>query len=205
MAGKTHIANLALGHFGQSRIDDLDQDSPSALALRDVWDIARDAVLRAHNWNFATTDATLTQLAAVPLAGGWAHQYQLPADYRRLISCNGILAGTRDCPFAVWARNVLVSNEDPVVIEYVQNVPETALWDPTFVEAFSFKLAELASPRLTLSPEMAKSFAARKDEYARLAMHSGAVESQPLVRKAQEGSAYLAARRGDNSVYDTFN
>jgi hypothetical protein len=194
MASRTEIANLALGHFGQSRITDINQQSPGAEAVRDCWNTARDATLRAHHWNFATEEAVLTKLAAAPLFN-WSSQYALPGDYRRLISVNGVLAGTRDCPFEVRGQK-LMSNEAKAEIVYVRNVEECELWDPDFVVAFSFQLAELVAPRLSKDSGFAARLSARKMDAGLTAMLSDSTETMPHVRKATEGSEYLLARAG---------
>lgn len=197
MASRTEIANLALGHFGQSRIAEIGQSSPAAEAIRDCWDLARDAALRAHHWNFATSDDTpLTALAeTAPTGSAYAYRYALPADFRRLVSVNGIEAGVRDCPFTVRGRKLL-SNESTALIIYVRDVPETELWDAAFVMAFSFELAELVAPRITTDGGAAAMLAQRKAAYAENAGVADAVESRPLVRKAEDGSAYMDARHG---------
>ncbi|HEX2749395.1 MAG TPA: hypothetical protein VHM91_15405 [Verrucomicrobiales bacterium] len=194
MASQTEIANLALGHFGQSRITSFGQDHPGAEAVRDCWDFARDAVLRAHHWNFATAEAVLTEIASAPLVG-WARQFALPADFRRLVSCNGVPAGTRDTEFSIRG-NVLVTNDAEAKVEYVRNVTACEEWDPDFVLAFSFQLAELIAPRLSLDGGMSARLAQRKQDAGLTAMVSDATDSRPNVRKAQEGSGYLQARAG---------
>ena len=194
MASRTEIANLALGHFGQSRITDISQNSPSAEAVRDCWTIARDATLRAHHWNFATARAELSALATAPLFE-WSYQYPLPADYRRLVSVNDILAGTRDCPFVVEG-SLLLSDEATAKIVYVKNVEAPESWDSEFVMAFSFQLAELIAPRLSNDGGYAARIAERKQGAGITAMVSDATETRPLVRKATEGSEYFAARAG---------
>jgi len=194
MASRTEIANLALGHFGQSRITDISQNSPAAEAVRDCWNLARDATLRAHHWNFATARAELAPLAAGPLFE-WSHQFPLPPDYRRLVTVNEVAAGTRDCPFVVEGGRIL-SNEAECRVVYVKNVEATELWDADFVAAFSFQLAELTAPRLSNDGGYAARIAQRKELAGMTAMLSDAVETRPLVRRAAEGSEYLSARAG---------
>ena len=194
MASRTAIANLALGHFGQYRIDDLDEPSPTAEAVRDCWDICRDATLRANQWNFATAIARLNQLATVPIFG-WAFQWQLPPDFLKLVSCNSVLSGTRDTEFTIRGQTLL-TNDKQADIEYIKIIRETELWDPQFVTAFALALAEMVAPRLTLSTNAAAQFAERAQNAGMQAAHSDAVDSRPLVRRAEEGSRYLAARNG---------
>lgn len=194
MASRTEIANLALGHFGQYRIDDIDERSPTAEAVRDCWNICRDSTLRAHHWNFATTPAVLSQLAAPPLFG-WTYQWQLPADFLKMVVCNGVYSGTRDTEFTVRGRTLL-TNENRAEIEYVQVVAACELWDPQFVTAFALSLAQLVAPRLSLSTNAAENLARRAEQSGQMAAHSDAVDSRPHVRRAEDGSRYQAAVQG---------
>lgn len=194
MASRTEIANLALGHFGQYRITDIDERSPTAEAVRDCWTICRDSILRAHHWNFATTPAVLTKLSTPP-AFGWTAQWQLPSDFLKMVTVNGVYSGTRDTEFTVRGT-VLLNNDSKAEIEYIRIVPECELWDPNFVEAFALKLAETVAPRLSLSGTQAESLARRTENAGLLASHSDAVDSRPHVRRAEDGSRYQAARAG---------
>lgn len=203
MSNQTAIANLALRRFGQSRITSINQSSPAAIAIRDVWDNARKAALRAHHWNFATKQAELTASATTP-AFKWAYAYPLPSDYLRLISCNCIPAGTSVTYFDIQNgaaygsdRGVLVSNYSDAKIEYVADVVEFETWDEQFVEAFSYKLAEMVCPALLSDGGAASVTMAQKGFLAVLAaMASDAIESKPRVVTAVQGSQYVAARLG---------
>ena len=193
-ASRTEIANLALGHFGQYRIDDIDERNPTAEAVRDCWSICRDATLRAHQWNFATEAAILAQVLPVPLFN-WSFQWALPANFLKLISCNGVLSGTRDTEFTIRGPRLLTF-EEKAEIEYIKVVVATELWDPQFVEAFAMKLAEMVAPRLSLSSSQADRLAQRAEQSGLAAAHSDAVDSRPLVRRAEDGSRYYAAING---------
>lgn len=189
---RTEIANLALGHLGQYRITDIDEQSPPAVAVRDAWAMARDAVLRAHHWNFATTPVVLSQLATAP-AFGWAYQWQLPADFLKLVSVNGVFSGTRDTEFTIRG-NLLLTNEQKAEVEYVRCVTECELWDSQFVMLFGLELAQLIAPRLTLSGGNA--LAERAERAGLLATHSDAIDSRPHVIRAETNSRYQMARFG---------
>lgn len=191
MASRTAIANLALGHFGQYRIDDIDERSPSAEAVRDCWDMCRDNALRSFHWNFATHAAVLTLLSAPPLFG-WPYQFQLPADFLKLVSCNGVYSGTHDTEFTVRGQ-ALLTRTALAQIEYVRVVAETEKWDPQFVTAFALKLAEMIAPRLSLSVGAAEKFSQRAESAGMDAAHSDAVDARPHVRRAEDGSRYQSA------------
>lgn len=57
---KTQIANVALGLLGAEEVSDVDADTTvSAQTARLHWDLVRDELLRAKDWNFATKRAVL--------------------------------------------------------------------------------------------------------------------------------------------------
>jgi hypothetical protein len=193
MSSQTEIANLALRRFGQSRITDINQTSPAAEAIRDVWDNSRRAALRAHHWNFATRPAVLTASATAPLFR-WAKAYPLPVDYLRLVSCNCVPSGTKITCYEVRGDELL-SNESKAEIEYVADITNCELWDNQFVDAFSYKLAaEIAPSIMSDGGAVAAQLAAAEFQRLLMAMSSDHIETKPLVVNALRGSAYQQAR-----------
>lgn len=193
MASKTTIANLALGHFGQFRITDISLNTPSAIVCREYWDHARDYALRVLKPNFAKEVKILTKVLPAP-DFGWSARFALPGDFIGLLEFNGRLTGIPDCGYEQIAFE-LHTNEEKAEIKYIRRVIETEKWDPTFVEAFSFKLAELIAPSLTLSADAFARFAQAKQESAVATLMASAAETPPRVKTALEGSQYLQARR----------
>lgn len=193
MASQTEIANLALRRFGQSRITDINQQSPAAEALRDVFPNARRSALRAFHWNFAIKQAQLTESATAP-AFTWAKAYPLPVDYLRLVAVNCVPSGTKLTNYAIQGGELL-SNESQAKIEYIADITQCELWDDQFVEAFSFQLAAMVAPAIMSDGGAAASQMAAT-EFQRLlqAMSSDLIETKPNVVNALRGSAYQAAR-----------
>lgn len=183
MASRTEIANAALGHLGQSRIADIDQHDPSAIAVRDAWNITRDKCLRLAPWSFAQADASLSKVVR-PAVREWPYAWQLPADYIQLTKCNGIFSGVSDTPFTVRGP-YLLTKADEAEIVYTFRVEQTELWDAIFVDAFSFALAEAIAPRLT--SDSGEALAARKQRSGLDAMLATAIETRPQVIRASEG------------------
>ncbi len=198
---QTEIANLALRRFSQSRITDINQNSPAANAIRDVWDNSRRSALRAYPWNFAKTPAELAASATTPLFK-WAYAYPLPVDFLRLLSCNSVPAGTSVTYFDIGSgqpyasdRPVLLSNYSTAQIEYIRDETEFETWSDDFVEAFSYKLAHAVAPALMADGGQAAVVMAQEGFLASLkAMGADASESKPRVVSALAGSAYQAAR-----------
>lgn len=151
MASKTEIANLALAHIGSGKtITNVEtEESQEAKAVRAVWDIVRDVMLRRAPWNFATGFSTPGFISSDP-APKWAKAYQLPADYvcMRVINTGITAEADAEIPYRVVGRQ-LYSNLASITIEYTKRVEDTGLWSPDFVEAFSYRLASYIAPRLS--------------------------------------------------------
>ncbi len=190
---QTEIANLALRKIGQARITDINQGSNEAELILDSWTNARETILRLHAWNFALKQAQLTVSATTPLFH-WRFAYPLPSDYMRLVSNNGIYAGTK-LPCWEVAGGAILSNESKAEIVYVRNEANEALWDSQFCEAFSFQIAAMIAPSLLKDAgSSAALMMQNKLNSLLLAMSDNKSETKPQVVTALQGSAYQAAR-----------
>lgn len=87
MASVVDICNLALAHLGdEATVSSIDPPEGSAQAehCARFYPIARDTVLEAHDWNFATTRGVMALVgSAWP---SWAFCYELPTACVRAIS-----------------------------------------------------------------------------------------------------------------------
>lgn len=87
MASDVDVCNLALAHLGdKATVSSISPPEGSAQAehCARFYPIARDLVLEAHEWGFATKRATLALLTATP-PPGFCFVYALPADCRNII------------------------------------------------------------------------------------------------------------------------
>lgn len=190
---QTEIANLALRKIGQARITDINQGSNEAELILDSWTNARQTLLRLHPWNFALRQAQLTASSTTPLFH-WRFSYPLPSGYMRLVSNNGIYAGTK-LPCWEVAGGAILSNESKAEIVYVFDEDNCALWDSQFVEAFSFQIAAMIAPSLLKDAgSSAALMMQNKLNALLLAMSDNKSETKPHVVSALQGSAYQAAR-----------
>lgn len=144
---KTSVTNLALREIGTYRINDFDADtSAEARVARDVWDLVLAVALEAHEWMWASKDASLTRIGAA--ATRFAYEYQLPADFVRLgrVCPDSVMSVALDgSQFAVHDGKVLCS-ESYVYISYVYNKSTPGTWPGYFVSYFAAVLAaEMAS------------------------------------------------------------
>ena len=82
---QTSISNLALGRIGaRGQITDINENSPNAVKILNVWDAIFQEVLSERDWKFAKTRAQL-QLSPVTPLYTWKYAWALPADLLRFV------------------------------------------------------------------------------------------------------------------------
>ena len=69
MASVVGICNIALNNIGDEKISSLSDNNDRARACDLRYEDVRDAVLRAHPWNCATTRVELAQSTDTPVWG----------------------------------------------------------------------------------------------------------------------------------------
>lgn len=145
---------------------------------------ARDAMLSAYGWSFASGQVALTRLSEAP-AADYLYAYALPNDFLRALSA-GTGGRGRGLDYRI-ARNVLHTDAEDVLLTYIY-LPDESEFPPFFAAALIARLtAEFCIP-LTESTsraealyrlaeddfKKAKQIDAQQDSPARL-------ESFPLV------------------------
>lgn len=153
------ICNLALSHIGQGAITLAEYTgglNESARHLKTIYDSSRDNVLRMKDWRFASVKEALVVTADnIP---GWAYIYTHPA---KCLHINKIFYDVEsqnpdpiefEVIFIIGVapavdRKVIATNYDDAYIDYVYQVTDPALFDTSFVTAFSYFLAaQIAKP-----------------------------------------------------------
>jgi hypothetical protein len=155
----TDIANMALSRLGEPRLSSIEENTPNAISCRQHFATVRDALLRAHAWNFATTRAQLSQ--APSPAFGWANAFALPADFLRLCTFNGRQAKMSTSEF-ILEGGLLLADVDDARITYVRRMTDLTDADPCFIETLVFRLAAAIAIDVTNS-------SAKRDEMEGLA------------------------------------
>lgn len=184
---QTGIANLVLSHLGAAPVVSINEATPEAEAIRDCWEGVRDALLRAHRWNFAKVRSWLT-----PVVSGVS--FQLPTDCLRPLRVNGVeQPGALDLGGEVEGR-LLYTTGTTCDLTYIRVVPNPEDWDPLFTVVFAYNLAAAVGPRIANgSQSLSESMLAKGQEQMRYAMLANAVESRTAVARAVNGSRYLEA------------
>lgn len=120
--------------MGEDTIISLGEDSKAGRLCNLIFDRLRDAVLRAHPWNFAIKRIELAELTTTPIFG-FASQFQLPTD------CLRVLRTDEDqIPHQIEGR-VLLTDAGTVQIKYISQITDPNLFDSLFVQALEDRIA----------------------------------------------------------------
>lgn len=154
MASEVQIARLALQHLGDRfDITSLAEASPEAEQVNLVFADVRDMVLREHPWKFARKYASPASLAGV-VPGNWSYMYAYPTDAMRIIHIVNPLGDSAPPIRFEVARNaddakVLLTNESEPTFAYTKQVTDPQQFDPQFVIALSYRLAQYIAIPIT--------------------------------------------------------
>lgn len=168
MASQIAICNLALRHIAEQPINALDEGSEAANVLTDVFDLLFEEELRAYPWRWASKTVELAEVASEE-PPDFAYVHQLPADYIQMQKILEKISG--ETLYDIWdefygrftlrqsewevREGKLYSNWSDVNIKYTYLITDYSKLDPTFVTAFSWKLAHDIAPSLTTRADLA--------------------------------------------------
>lgn len=171
MASEVDICNLALGHLGdRATVSSISPPEGSAQAehCQRFYPVARDLVLEAHEWGFATKRATLALLSATA-PPGFEFVYQMPADCRNIIDLINPnipsyypvtdygprweldAIANEPIPYEMEVltngTQVIYTNLEDAQIRYVASITDTTKFSAQVVDAIAWLLAAyLAGP-----------------------------------------------------------
>jgi hypothetical protein len=189
------ICNVALNHLGQRAITALTEQSNEARKCNLIFNIARDSVLRSHDWSFAAKTEALAVLSETFI--GWDFLYARPSNclFIRRIFNEGNVNDNIPNEFkevkSTIGQKAIATNTDLAYIEYTIPVTDPNDYDPNFVEAFTFKLASMLCKSLTGDLEMMKVMDAL---FQQSIPEAKRVNKGSNYRKPSDYSSYLAAR-----------
>lgn len=188
------ICNLALAGIGRgAQITSLDEASTAARLCKARYPYARDAVLRAYDWNFAARRAELANNATAP-AFEYAYAYDLPAD---CLLVREVFEGEAQ-KWVVENRQILTDMGAPIYIRYTTNASAPAFFDPLFFEALAARIAADVAMPLSESAGRAEGLYRVYMEKLSEARRRDAQEGQP---ESMPQGSWLDARFGGGSPY----
>lgn len=184
MTSEVGICNGALTKVGEETIISLGEDSKAARLCNLMFDRLRDAVLRAHPWNFAIKRVELAELTTNPIFG-FASQFQLPTN------CLRVLRTDEDqIPHQIEGR-VLLTDAGTVQIKYISQITDANQFDSLFVQALEDRIA--AELGYSLSDNRALSVDMRA-KYKETLREARAMDGQEGVMDNVEADLWLNVR-----------
>lgn len=131
------LCSRALLRLGAQPVASLDEGTAEAEVAANLYAPVRDALLSAHPWSFATGQASLPRLAAVPQADA-AYAFQLPPGFLRALSAGSAGRG-RGMPYRIH-EDRLHADAAAVTLTYIFR-PDESGFPPFFAQALVARLA----------------------------------------------------------------
>ncbi|WP_323026535.1 hypothetical protein [Castellaniella sp.] len=156
MASEVDISNLALSRIGdEATVSSINPAEGSAQAehCARFYPMARDSMLEAHGWRFATRRAVLAALSISTWT--WSYAYAMPNGLIRVLAvlppdAPGDADTQRYETETDGAGTPIIYTDQPsATLRYIARVTDTAKFSPLFVDALAWLLASyLAGPIL---------------------------------------------------------
>jgi len=182
------LCSRALMRIGCAPIASFEDGTAESEIAGALYGPARDALLSAYGWSFATGQLALTRLDDAPLAD-YQYAYQLPNDFLRALSAGTGMRG-RGLNYRI-NRGVLHSDTDAVMLTYIF-LPDESEFPPFFASALITKLAAEFCIPLTESTSRTEVLYRQADEEYRKARQIDAQQDTPA---ALESFPLIDARR----------
>lgn len=185
---ETDILNNALIYMGVQTVLAADNTTPQGRRFANVYPMQRDALLRAHYWNFAIKRTSLAALSTTP-DWGYTLQYQLPSDCLGILQVNdyagqpaiGYYNQLDNSPYKIESGMILTDYPAPLKIRYLSRVTDTSQFDTCFTEMLSLKIAAVLVEDLKNNTQMVGNIMEMYQDSLKRALRGNAIE------KAQQG------------------
>jgi hypothetical protein len=187
VASQIDIVNWALIKLGsETRITALTDNNKPARIMSPLWDVVRQAELRAHFWSFAIMRASLPSGGTAP-TWGYANNFPLPTGYLRMVQVNDIYAVPSlmdyvqgdNSLYAIEGKNIVTDLGAPLKIRYIADVADPGQFDALYSEGLAAKLAFEACESITQSNTKKAALAEDYKAIIRRAVLTNAIERPP--------------------------
>ena len=181
------ICSNALLLLGDKPINSFDEATDRALICSNLWDNARQAVLRAHPWNCAKMRVALAPESETP-AFDWAYQFIMPGECLRVL-----FVGQAGVPedYTIEGRRIL-ADVNPLYLSYIFDNEDVASWDALLVEAMQRYMAFSMAYPITKSASLRDSM---YQEYGNLLRSAKSVDGQEEPPETAGDSPLIDVRR----------
>lgn len=192
------ICNMGLALIGDdaNSITSLADTTKAARLCNLFYEPLRDAVLRAHNWNFALKRATLSLLTDVP-THGFASAFALPTDFIKMWETEeeeefGI-AGTsyRLEGIVGTTKRTLCTDDATCNIAYIYQVTDPNAFDPLFVMTLAHRIAATLCTPLTENANMTTRL---EQTYLRVLAEAKSMDAQEGTPRGLDADTWTNAR-----------
>lgn len=146
-------ALLMLGAQTINSFNDADAQDRAKLCAN-LYPTIRDEVLRSHPWNSCVKRQLLAQDADVP-AFGYTSQFQLPADFLRVLE---VTQAGASIDYLVEGRSIL-ANADTLELRYVFANYIEDTWDSLLVDLVTVNMAAILAYPVTQSAAVQQTWA----------------------------------------------
>jgi len=183
-ASDVEIANSALAKVGAEPITSLADNSRRARLINGQYEKIRDKLLRSHPWNFAMKRVTLTPNGNTPTFE-YEQEFDLPADYLR-----GVREEDKTIDWKIEGGKLL-ANEQTFNLLYISKVTDPTMFDASFDELLSLKLAYEISYPLVQSNTLKRELG---EEYKRELRDTRSFDAQEGKPERLEAELFLNSR-----------
>lgn len=191
MASATSICSNALLMLGASPINDLTaEEGEQAVLALNLFESARDTVIRSHTWSSCIKRVLLAPLVAEPVVTTpiFGYQFQIPSDCLRVLSVGDYYI----CDHKIEGNKILANNSS-LPIRYLYKNDDVGSWDAGLVDVMTaYMAAQMAYP-ITRSASMMQ---AKQQEYIMASRRARASDSQQGTSDPLTYSSPLLAVRG---------
>ena len=153
MATGVSICSNALLMLGAQTINDFQEPVDRAKLAANLYPTIRDDLLRTHPWN-CTIKRVLLAPDATPPAFGYANQFELPADFLRVLEVGQ--AGIQ-IDYLVEGRSIL-ADATSVELRYVYLNEVENTWDASLVGLLTLAMACAMAYPITQSAALQSTF-----------------------------------------------
>lgn len=180
------ICTLTMSYFKEPPVVSLENPvAPAEILCAASYHAVRQAVLRAHPWNFATRRVALTASSTAP-AFGFTKQFALPGDFLRYLTrhdASGTRLSQKSHDYEIEDGFYLTNDtsDGTLRLRYVYDHVDVSQWDPIFKVYMSYELGLVLAPNFTSSEQTIERIKQLRDEWRTNAKATDGQERPPRL------------------------
>ena len=186
------ICNLALDLLKELPITIISAPTTKVEEMCARWyDVIRQTVLMAYNWNFALKSAAISR-GGTPTVSDYPDYYVFPNDYLKLRAIEDPEVPLGRKTFEIQGKYLMYDggSEASINIWYTKDETDITLYPALFIKLLAEELALVLGKRITARPSIIKDIKEDRAESRRLAR---AIDSQIRPPKRYESSQIVNA------------